>query len=319
MTASAPPSETQARPERRGQLLLVTSIALAVLLVSLAIIMNTAIYTENLATRGSDTAGSQDANRLREAATTGVSTVLSSVNEKNATTHAALTANVSDGVQEWSSTASRLYAASGSGVHVSLTRTTNGTRIEQESQRSFTNASGNDTDWTLVSAVRQTRAFRMNVSNDDLEASGPSEFRVIVDNGTHTWRLNVTQDAGDIVVGIRDGDGNEGTCVDPADHVWINVTDGTVGGDPCDQLTFAAPLTSAYRIEYHNPANVSGTYRLIVDNASLATNPAPHFNDSTGPSPYVAPAIYSVQLDVDYETPRLHYNTTVRVAPGEPE
>lgn len=305
----------------RGQLLLVTAIGLAVLFVTLATIMNTAIYTENLATRGSDTAGTLDAKQHHDAVNHGIATVLTHVNENNTGSHSTLAANLTAGTERWASISSDLYVTSGSGVHIALNDTTNGTRIDQDvSWRTFTNESGSNSDWTLASDVERTRKFRMNVTDDSLATSGSGEFRVLVDNGTDTWRMNVTQDGADIVVGIEDGTGAEGTCRVTGNFVWINMTAGTVGDDECDPLTFAEPLTGTYRIEYHNPTNASGTYQLIVDNASLASNPAPHFNDdSTGISPYVTPAIYSAQITVDYQTNRLYYSTTIRLAPGEPE
>jgi hypothetical protein len=55
---------------------------------------------------------------------------------------------------------------------------------------------------------------------------------------------------------------------------------------------------------------------MVVDDDSLATSPGPHL--ASPPSqPFATYAIYSANLTVTYETPRLFYNTTVRVAPGE--
>ncbi|MCL7418278.1 MAG: hypothetical protein M8354_10625, partial [Halalkalicoccus sp.] len=62
------------RPEPdRGQLILVTGVTIAVILVALVVLLNTVIYTENLATRGIDS-GADDALEYR-------ATVVGSVGE----------------------------------------------------------------------------------------------------------------------------------------------------------------------------------------------------------------------------------------------
>ncbi|MEF8907354.1 MAG: hypothetical protein V5A13_05805, partial [Haloarculaceae archaeon] len=53
-------------PDRdRGQIILVTAFALAVAFVALSVVINGAIFTQNLATRG-DTAGGGDALQQRQ-------------------------------------------------------------------------------------------------------------------------------------------------------------------------------------------------------------------------------------------------------------
>ena len=59
----------------RAQLMLVTALALAVVLVVLVLLVNTAIYTENLATRGVDV-GADDALEHRAAVVDGVGGVV---------------------------------------------------------------------------------------------------------------------------------------------------------------------------------------------------------------------------------------------------
>lgn len=315
--SESPVSHSRKRHDR-GQLILITALGLAILLVALSLIVNTAIYTENLATRGEDTGGSK-VSMFHSSVVKGTTGIVEYVNFHNEHSHDTLQRNLSVAMTDWSETSGFLNVVSGAATSVEIEATTNGTRIEQDqNSRNFTNASGVSDDWTVVSAVTQIRKFRMNVTDDNLEPSGATEFRVIADNGTHSWRMNVTESGGNIEVGVENRFDDEGTCQVSADFVWINITDGTFDGKACEALGRGPQLGGDYSIRYENPDNVSGSYTMIVDNESLATGPDPHLHDdSVGSSPYVSPAIYSVQLDLQYSTPRLTVNTTRRIAPGE--
>ncbi|MFB6361960.1 MAG: hypothetical protein ABEH59_11650, partial [Halobacteriales archaeon] len=107
------------------------------------------------------------------------------------------------------------------------------------------------------------------------------------------------------------------TCSVTADAAWVNLTAGTLAGERCDGFTYAQGITGTYEIRYENASNVQGTYRLFVDNSSLADTPNPHLVSDDAGQPFAAHALYSANVTVDYETSRLSYNSTIRVAPGE--
>ena len=67
------------RPRSRGQLILLGGLTLAVLLVALAVILNAAIYSENLASRG-DAIGADDALGFKDETETAVSGLIGKVN-----------------------------------------------------------------------------------------------------------------------------------------------------------------------------------------------------------------------------------------------
>jgi hypothetical protein len=204
---------------------------------------------------------------------------------------------------------------------VSLDETTNGTRIEQEDpNRNFTDNGGNET-WTLAENVDGTREFRINVTdNSSLEQSALSDAFVIdVKGPTNTWSMNITGDgSGTVRIGVDNGSGHQFVCSSGSSTPWINVTEGTVDGEDCDALTFPEGVDTPYEISYDNADNVTGTFSLVLANDTLAGNPGPHLNAGS-PSPYAEHALYSANLSVTYQTPRLFYNMTIRVAPGEPD
>lgn len=296
----------------RGQLILVTALSLAILFVALALILNTAIYTENLATRSSDIGGGTDAVRYHDAARDGVAGVIDYVIAHNNSSHSTLQSNLSAGVDAFRNHSARLFAAGDRAVETTLEVTVDGTRIAQSDvSRNFSNTSG-EGNWTVATSVDNTRKFRMNVTGSALDTLSGQPFTVIVDDGGTTWRMNVTDDSGDIVVRTASA-----TCRVTAASAWINVTAGTLAGSECEGFTFAEGVTGTYSISFENSSNVEGTYSLIVDEPSVADSPSPHLVADGSGQPFAAHAIYSANVTIVYQTPRLYYNATVRVAPGE--
>ncbi|MEA5408397.1 hypothetical protein VB773_13040 [Haloarculaceae archaeon H-GB2-1] len=92
---------------------------------------------------------------------------------------------------------------------------------------------------------------------------------------------------------------------------WVNVTDGTVAGTECEALSFAENVEGDYTLNVTNGANAKGNYSMVVDRTSV---PSQHYD---GPQPIADAALYSVTVELVFETDQLHYRTDVRVAPGE--
>lgn len=304
--------------EDRGQLLLISALGLAILLVSLALVVNTAIYTENLATRSSKAAGGTQAIQYQESAEDGLRGLVVYVNYHDNTSFDAVYSNLSTGVTDWNRNTGTHFSTSGVGVNLSLADARNGTRIEQTDQaRNFSNASLSSSDWTVASNVDDTRRFRINVTDKSaLDDPDDSPFQVIVDDGSNTWRMNVSEDSGDIVVGI-DSPGASGTCRTSAVPARINLTAGSLNGQPCDPLVFAEGLSPPYSIRYGHVDKIEGTYSLIVTNTTLADSPGPHLNSPGGGSPFATHAIYDADVRYVYQSPRIYLERTLRIAPGD--
>lgn len=311
----------------RGQLILVTALGLAILFVSLALIVNTAIYTENLATRGSDIGGGTEAVRYQDAVRSGVGGLIEFANYHENTSNDTLQTELVAGVDAIDNRTGLQFAMSNRAVDTSLNTTVNGTRIAQtDGSRNFSNVSGS-ANWTVVQDVEHTRAYTVNVTSSSLliNLGDSNPYRIVVDNGSSTWRLNITQttSGSDVVVGVRDGNGNHFECPAGAPPVVIDLTAGTVGDVECEGLKFGEGIGSPYDIAYENADNIEGKYSMVVDNATLADDVEMdaniHLADDGPDQPFATHAIYSANVTATYQTPRLSYNVTVRVAPGEPD
>lgn len=303
----------------RGQLMLVTALALAILFVTLALIVNTAIYTENLATRGSDIGGGTEAVRYQDAVRSGVYGLVGYANYNANSSHTSIQTELSDGIQALDNRAGRQFALSDSAIETELDQTVDGSRIYQRDvTRNFSNVSGTS-DWTVVQNVENVRAFRINVTRTELVALSNDPFEIVLDDGTSTWTLNISSSGTDITVTV-DGPSESGDCTAAgAEHAWINVTDGTHADANCDPLlSVAEGLSTPFEIRFTHGDEATGTYSFIVDNPTLADTPGTHLQaDGSLDQPYVTHAVYSTTVTVVYQTPQLYYNTSVRVAPGE--
>ncbi len=317
----------------RGQLLLVTALALGVLLVSLALLLNTAIYTENLATRSADP-GSADALGHQRDAVQGVGGAIAYVNAHHAETNETLHANLTASVRAWDDATARHAAVDADAAVASVASTTNGTQAVQNRTRNFTAADG-AADWNLTTDVapdRGLRAFRLSVYPGEL-ASVASPDSPSASALTSTFYVNVTEDDGDwhrihvyengseAQVATYDGATVETSANCSAaptnDTVAVDLTAGTVGGDECAPLSAFSDADDQFDVAYRNANAVNGTYSVVVNRSTLGADPGAFDTRSSGNVPYSAPAVYAVEVDLAFESQRVTYEATVRIAPGE--
>ena len=320
--------------DERGQIILIAAFAMAVTFVTLALVVNSAIFTENLASRG-ETSGSDDALLVRHEVETATGSAIEYANTHNTSTHDTLAESLRDSVQTISAVTTEQHATGGKVVTVEgPTAIENGTQIRDESPggSSFENASSGgatETDWTVASDIAETRAYRMNVSGvnrtDNFGGPADEQLRLIVTgNGGNTWTMNVTRDdsANEYRIGVENATGEQGVCaVDAsADYFHVDLTEGLVGGEPCPALSFAEGLSTPYDVAYENGDEVTGNYSLVVNDVSsdVRSNNDDLASSSSSDDPYWDEAIYAAEVTYRYDGPDLTYETTVRAAPGEP-
>jgi len=302
----------------RGQLLLVGALTLAVMLVALAVLLNAAIYTGNVATRDAGTGAGEAIEYEGEARTM----AQASIDGVDGDTYTEIRGNFTDSVDGWDDLVHTHSAASLAATNVTTLDMTNGSRIGQDTDRNFTDHNGNST-WT-VAGDSHARAFRMNVTQDSLRDGATDAFQVTFDDGTDEWGVFIHSDgSGNVAVTVEnetDTEVGDGCTVDPgADgRALVDITDGTVAGQDCPELRFFENLSGTYTVGYVDALDgdkqVNGTYSLVVDQpeGSLVTGA-----DEDAGVPTVSPALYSANLSVTYRSSDLLYKSEIRVAPGE--
>lgn len=312
----------------RGQVLLVAVFGIVVLFVTLALVLNATAHTATMAT-AADHDG-RDAARFTDAALDGAAGVLRYVNRYNDTDYPTLRTELGEGIADWSDTAGLYGARHSARATVALTDTTNGTRLVQANRsRKLTNESGT-ANWTLATGVTASRAARLNVSVDSLvqpsqdgsvsDLRNASVFRVVVDDGTDTWRLFVYEESDDLVVRVEDRSGtlsSECSVSEGANgYAVVDLSNATLGGTPCGPLSGFDGASGDYSVTYREGDSAAGNYTLTVDQerGPIADG---DFGTAGSGEPYATPQVYSATIRVTYATSDVTTTRTGTVPRGD--
>ncbi|MGM0446998.1 MAG: DUF7261 family protein [Methanobacteriota archaeon] len=316
------------RDEDRAQIILITGLTLAVLFVAVVLLLNTVIYTENLATRGAD-AGGAEAIEFRDGVTEDLSRILHR-EHRDQSSAAGVASDFNESAETYAETVADLRARDGviADVRVNGSTVEDGYFIAQnETESGFRNMTGPDStaaDWTVAGNATRTRNFRLTVETDSLSDSASGAFIVVADGRTEgtneTWSASLSRETdGDITVTVENETGTtaETFAPRPDGNHTVDFTGGTVNGEPFDALVWADGVQTGndeddpYDIRYENGDESRGTYHLVVDDRDGGTD------SDRSSRPYVADAVYSVDVEIGHRTPELTYGDVIRLAPGE--
>lgn len=318
--------------DERGQIILIAALALAVTFIGLALVVNSAIYTQNLASRG-EIAGSNDALGMRAMVETNVGQGITAANRYNHSTQTTLETGVRESIRSVSTQTERQRVTSGTLVNVTLAGApTYGTRIAQTNTSLFESGEATPSaNWMVRERVTRpgdgTNATRRFVINATQLPSSGSEF-VVIANGTGgnpKWTMRVWGDvgpSGTVNVEIDTPSGTQ-TCAVPIEEPYahIDVTGGTVQGEPCLALQggsfdgrFAHGVGDEYNITFESGNQIKGNYSMVVRDSKRA-----YTLDTAPASPFSTTAIYNATVQYRYDTSNLRYEAKIRVAPGEPD
>ena len=306
--------EPTSRTER-AQLLLITALALAVILVTVALLLNAAIFTENVATRDT-TADGPEAIELRGEVVQGIGDLIESENRDGAGS----TTAVEDGINTTGEMVDRERARGGTIATVSYADSNEGTLLrynEDGDSRAFSDADPNS--WTLVDNLGSTRAFTVGIEpnelNESTAESSDEVFGVRFSNATE----------GDETLHIYDDEDQTGNLTiaravngETPERLCRIEYDGTTTVDITgDRLTTDGAIVDCHRslwpdydpdrIEFVNIDDEVGTASVTVTEGNDWAN---EVTDTD--------AVYSATVDISYQSTDLTFETTARIAPGEP-
>lgn len=303
----------------RGQIILIAGFALAVALLALALVMNAAIYTENIATR-SETADAANAHAYQRATENAAGEAFTYAHEVDNGSNAELEANVSDAMRDYFTVTARHEARDGRIVDGDV-ETVHGTNITGGDGGFFTDSTSS-ADWTLASEVSRARGFTVHVDTaGSLAGPGDDEFRVLAEDASDTWAMNLTYDdtTSTVTLGVEHSGGYE-TCTTTsgsADGFAVNLSAGTAFGEECGPLNLS-DTPDSYHLRFGNADRIQGEYSLVVDRVVDPTDPdSDVVDDSYGDGPRTRDHLYSMTVDVVYQTDDVSYESDVRTAPGE--
>lgn len=309
--------------DERGQLIIVGGLALAVTLVAVALVLNAAIYTENLASRD-DVDRIDDANAVRNDVRAGLVGAVEHVNDSQSFDEQ--TDDVNASMREFENESSYYAAQDGASLSVGDVSYEEGWRLARDNEGQFVSPDAGQTTYPLVDDGT-VREHSMNVSKDSLRKQGGITDAISgltgdnVFNATYTNTSSgversvfVYNESNEVTVEVYDSAGNRIGSVcnvsDTASHATINVTDGTVGGNSCAALDFYDDLGATYDLEYGGTDNADGTYEVTA-NVTGGTAHGSH-------APVSSATILAAEATITYRSPELYYETTIRYEPGGP-
>lgn len=307
---------------RRGQILLIAAFALAVIFVALALVINTAIFTENLASQGPVT-GADETRDLRQEVNRSIGELLAYENRNGGASESVLRDNV--GALE--TVLARSEILDGRDVSVELTSSQPGKYIADmnSSGSNFTNAS-NVPDWQLAEDVPRTRALEFELVAANGSFANNTAFQVNVSNSkgntTEVWLLEIGKESGNptLIVDPPGASPEQCSLSGRSYPVDLDVMGAQFGGEYCpalDDYPFAQGVSAPYNISFHNSQSprIRGNYSMVLDGSAIVV-----FRPLAGPSyyPHRKDGLYSVKVDIEVLSHDLTYSDVIRVAPGEP-
>ena len=321
--ADLSPGASEGRRDR-AQLLLVTGFALAVAIVALVLLLNTAIYTENLATRSVDT-GAGDALAHRDTVEDSLWKAVSGANEGDDTTRTERIDNASERVDRVANLSARRHLLDGSSAVVTNRTYHDGTRLVQTDSSRTVTPTGSPTtaNWTMADGIGDARAAELNVTGGLWSTTDPEEgfsIAVVGDSGDE-WRVYAYDEAGTTTVAVKNGTApiNDDICSGQVSGTpRVNLTAGTIDGTDCGALAFGTGIDEPYdevTVRYGN--RTTATYTMTV-NSTMSPAVDPNFEDSPSSSePYQVPIVYSLHADVVYQSAELTYRARIYAGPED--
>ncbi len=307
------------RDDDRGQLILVGAVVIAIALVGLVVVLNSVLYTENVANREPISA-TQDAQDAQTFVQGDIGSLVSRVNyDARYESPAAVRSAVNDSVVEYSTLVGlRLARHTPASLNLTVTNETVGTGIEQDSGRNFTNRT-NAGNWT-VARNADVRRYVMSVNRSSLSTDPDAAFAMTAVDGAANWTLTLSRNGSDVVLRTDGSAVSNSTCAVSGKRVRIDVRNGTAAG--CS-FGFADGVTGigggGYDIRYRNGTNASGNYSIILNGTDATVPSSSVYSDpSKSSSPYRTYVVYDFGIRLTYATPELTYRTLIRSVLYEP-
>lgn len=325
-------------PRDAGQLMLVGALSLAIILVALTLLINSAIYTQTVATRGAGPTGGSDAIGFQSGVNDAVVDTIEYVND-NEDGYDNQTEQLRDSLPNVSDALGTYAAERGRSVSVAYDSQENGTRIERSSDGKIVdyNISSSNPD---VGSDVNVRSFVVDINrssfppDDDATLDPPdalsdldTEYRIDFENDTgNEVQVAILRDdeasPDRTVVAVYLNGDLQGFCTDDTGtRTRIDISDAYVADDYCLPLEFFDQVEQPVAVQFVNGTDISlaetpgeSQYEYVVD----ANNGS--FTGGTLPSNVTNTAVvYSVDVDLTYRTPELRYAARIQVVPEAPD
>lgn len=305
----------------RAQLILVGAIAIGIVLIGLTTVLNSAVFTENVAGGSSATVtggvSEFDRSAVRDVRSLMVRVNHDGVYRDTGTGETELRASAAENVSAYSDVLAETYADTGS-VYVNVSfggATTIGNRVVQRSDANFSEHNGPPT-WQPINGPFKLGWFVMNLDAENVSRTTPFYLRLQNSSGVN---LNVSirrTASNQLAVNSSIGGDHTSnvTCAQENGRVLLDVVDGTSYSGDCafnSTMYLEGPYSS---LTVENGESARGKYDLVVNETSP---PYPVPNDC-GVAPIDRPckavAVWSATFTTYYETGSIVHEKTHTVS-----
>ena len=306
----------------RAQLVLVGSVAIAFIIVSLVVVFNTVLFTNNLAARGS-VEKVEDASGFQQQVERELPELIRHV-ENGTDSNSDLAGNVDDNVTgAYSELLAESYADTSpkyADVEFNATSTVNGTRVVQEDIGAFDSADS-DSAWDPVDDPRNISDFIIHIDTGPDYSGEVNHFNLTlgIEGGPEQDIIleMYTTGADELVVNQYQGTTLENSCTkDPSSGIaTLNVMNGSVNGDDC--INSLDQLTAPYSVSYDYADKIDGNYSFVVNGTGYDTR-SDYNGRNNADDPYANNVVLEAGVDLYFESRTVTYesNQTVTVREG---
>ncbi|PSQ27080.1 hypothetical protein BRD03_08250 [Halobacteriales archaeon QS_9_68_17] len=311
-------TEPSLTDDDRAQLVLVGSVAIAFIVISLVVVFNTVLFTNNLAASGS-VEEVEDASTFQQQVERETPELVRHV-ENGTGSNDELVGNVDENVTgAYSELLAESYADTSpkyADVRFNRSSTVNGTRVVQEDGGEFRNDT-NATSWSPITSSdpRNISHFEANVSTSGLTDVGSLNYTIVLrgQGAEDPVEIQIASDGSTLLLNQAQGS-DVNICSMSGDYVRVNVTNGSLPNGCTFNSTNV--LTGPYSMEFQNADRVSGNYSFVVNGTGYDSRP--DYNVRNGDDPYANVIILKAGVDLTFESRTVTYesNQTVTVREG---
>ena len=304
------------RSADRAQLLIIAGVGLALLLVVMALALNTAVFGGvHVASTDDSVQEERAALEYQDAVERGVAGVFPALPETG--DYDILSSALAREVANVTELTDRHYADDGVATRTTAEPLFESSVVHDNSEQVFENAQ-DESEWTVAEGVTNVSRYEMELDRNDLAhtsdcAARDECFNVTVTGDDGTWRMATWETGNKTVVQFQDDDSTD-RCESEADPLHIDLANGSTEACEDDEFdTFTDVLTGPYNITYTSSDNASGTYNLTVDGVLDDAD----FHEDGGDSPFLGAELVGAEVTVEYRTANLHYRNEIRLMRGE--
>lgn len=309
-------------PERRGQVILVAAIGIALTLITMGMVLSAVAIPQQW--WSAENVDSVDGVQSGQAVVEGYGSAMFYSNFENRQGYVELRKEFAANGRQWRKISARLQNEEGNTVNTSVVGTTNGSTIMQGHFRNFTSRQADPSEWTVVKNAK-VRRFSMNVtptaSGEGEDEGAGGAFRVVLQNATGETTVSFVptgKDESNVTILVDPPNGESRSYSAEGPSAVVDFTEYRIEGE---KIVGFPGMSPPFTVRFENPTAATGRYVLVTNKTGPAEDTGfdGRYHDFCAiESPCADQAIYSANVRHSIDSAAVAFNTTLYVAPEDP-